>query len=75
MLEIVDQATGLLSKMSSDSNGLFLEITKEEREEAERKLNGIKANPYIVPATEQQNSLAEYHTENQNALLQVQLLQ
>lgn len=72
MVEIVDQATGLLSKMSSDSNGLFQETTKEEREEAERKLNGIKANPYIVPATEQQNSLTEYHTENQNALLQFQ---
>lgn len=72
MLEIVDQATGLLSKMSSDSNGLFQETTKEEREEAERKLNGIKANPYIIPATEQPNSLAEYHTENQNTLLQFQ---
>ena len=72
MVEIVDKATGLFSKMSSDSNGLFQETTKEEKEEAERKFHGVKSNPYVAATKEQPDVSSENYMENQNALLQFQ---
>ncbi|MDD6268520.1 MAG: hypothetical protein PUA84_00495, partial [Oscillospiraceae bacterium] len=51
---------------------MFVQSTDEEREEAERKLHGIKSNPYVSAAQEQPNIPSEHYMENQNTLLQFQ---
>ena len=64
MVETVNKSTGLLSEVSSNSNGLFCQTTKEERDSSERKLNGGKVHPCTVPIQEQHDVPIEYHTEN-----------
>lgn len=59
-----EQESGITHEVSSDSNGMFQQLTKEERDNAERKLNGRKVHPCVVPVQEQHNVPIEYHTEN-----------
>lgn len=42
--ESKEQEFGLCNEVSSDSNGLFQQTTKEERETAENKFRGIYDN-------------------------------